>query len=76
VLVFGAFGLSAQDRLPEYGDIVDRKDASKVYVSMDSTDARKFILDELEKYEGLEVVAWPDEGQFVLECKTHWAHSR
>lgn len=67
--VFAAFAVSGQDKLPDYGNIVDLKDMTKVYVATDATDARKFILDELKKYKTLEVVASPDEGQFVLECK-------
>src|ERR1700730_1513255 len=69
-LACGTFAaVSAQEKLPEFGDIADLKDMSKVYVIADSTDARKFILDELKKYKALEVVASPDDAQFILECK-------
>jgi len=42
---------------------------SKVYVNADSTNARKFILEELKKYKALEVVPSPDDAQFFIECK-------
>lgn len=69
VLMFGSSVVFAQDKLPEYGDIVDLKDSAKVYVTTDSTESRKYILNELKKYRALDVVVSPDEGQFVLECK-------
>jgi hypothetical protein len=68
-LVFGAFAISAQEKLPEFGDIADLKGMSRVYVGTDSTQSRKFILDELKRYKALEVVASPDDAQFILECK-------
>ena len=67
--LFGEFAVSAQEKLPEFGDMTDLKGMSRVYVGTDSTESRKFILDELKKYKALEVVNSPDEGQFVLECK-------
>jgi hypothetical protein len=69
VLVFGSFVVIAQDQLPEYGNVADLNGMTKVYVATDSTDVRKFILGELKKAKSLEVVASPDQGQFILECK-------
>jgi hypothetical protein len=70
-LAFGAFTVCAQEKLPEFGDIADLNGMSKVYVITDSTQSRKFILDELRKYKTLtlEVVSSPDDAQFILECK-------
>jgi len=68
-LVFGAFAVSAQEKLPEYGNIADLTGMNKIYVSADSTNSRKFILDELKKYPALQLVTSPDEAEFILECK-------
>jgi hypothetical protein len=41
------------NNLPEYGDIADVKNLQKLYLSADSTNARKLILSELKKYPAL-----------------------
>src|SRR2546425_12102987 len=62
--------LYAQEgNLPEYGDIADLKNLQKVYLSADSTDARKLILNELKKYPNLNIVNSPDDAEFFLEYK-------
>lgn len=60
---------SPTNALPEYGAIADLKGLTKMYLSTDSTQARKYILDELKKDKTLEVVSSPDDAQFILECK-------
>jgi hypothetical protein len=66
VLAFTAFG---QDKsLPEYGDISDLKGMTKVYVSTETTQVRKYILDELKKEKSLIVVSSADVADFILEC--------
>ena len=61
---------SAQDNtLPEYGDISELKDSSKVYVTSDIADARSRIIKELKKYAGLVVVNSPDGADFMLTYK-------
>jgi hypothetical protein len=59
----------SQEQLPEYGDVSDLKAMQKVYLSADSTDARKMILKELRKYPSLSVANSPDEAEFILEFK-------
>jgi hypothetical protein len=62
--------LYAQEgNLPEYGDIADLKNLQKVYLSADSTGARKLILNELKKYPNLNIVNSPDDAEFFLEYK-------
>ena len=60
---------SAQEKLPEYGDITDIKGMSKVYVSAPSTGQRKMILGELKKAPTLTVVKSPDEAEFFLDYR-------
>jgi hypothetical protein len=59
---------NAQDKLPDYGDISDLKGLSKVYVSADSSQTRKYVLDELKNYKTLEVVSTVESAEFVLKC--------
>ena len=60
----------AQDNsLPEYGDIADITKLPKVYLTADSTNARKLILNELKKYPSLSVVNSPDEADYFIEYK-------
>ncbi|MDQ1639537.1 MAG: hypothetical protein QOF62_2876 [Pyrinomonadaceae bacterium] len=64
------FPIFAQDNnLPEYGDIADVKNLQKVYLSADSTNARKLILSELKKYPALSVVSSPEEAEYFIEYK-------
>jgi hypothetical protein len=68
-LLLCAFAIAGQDKpLPEFGDITDLKGMSAVYVSADSTEARKYILAKLKEYPPLKVVASPEEAEFFLEC--------
>lgn len=67
LLVLLAF-LTFQDKqLPEYGDISDLKGMTKVYVTADSTESRKWILDELKK-STLMIVPSEDEAEFIIKC--------
>jgi hypothetical protein len=68
-VVCGASGVSAQEKLPEFGDITDLKSMRKVYVTADSTQARQAILDKLKKRTDIEVTISPDDSEFILECK-------
>lgn len=68
-ILFIAIRVCAQENLPDFGNIADLKGMNKAYVSADSTEARKFILEEIRKYKILEVVSSADDAQFVLECK-------
>lgn len=61
--------VSAQETLPDYGEITDLKGMSRVYVATDSTDSRKWILDELKKHPALKVEGSAEDADFILECK-------
>ena len=56
------------DKLPEYGDIADLKGMSKVYVTTDTSQVRKYVLDKLKSYPALTVTGTPEEADFILEC--------
>lgn len=59
----------AQESLPVYGNMSDLRGMTKVYLATESTQIRKYVLDELKKNKTLEVVNSPDVAQFFLECK-------
>jgi len=59
---------SNQDKLPEYGDISDLKGMTKVYVSTETTQVRRYVLDELKKDKALVVVPSVEDADFILEC--------
>lgn len=69
VICSPAYMILAQDKpLPEYGDISDLKGMTKVYVSTETTQVRKYVLDELKKDRALTVVPSVEQADFILEC--------
>jgi hypothetical protein len=63
---FTATAAHPQDKLPEYGNLIDLKGMSKVYVSAGSTEQRNAIVNALKKH-NLTVVGSPEESEFFIE---------
>lgn len=51
---------------PEFGDISEIKDMTKVYVYSEDLDARRMIIDELKADPRLQVVGSADDAEFII----------